>query len=383
MKHGGTMKKEETVAQRDTRVRNMRHDRENRIAKRMSGIIIGTIMAIVVVIGLVVYNNITYNLEPYNKDDKTEVKFVVNQGATIKSVANKLEEMKLIRSATLFNYYVKMKDVGLLQAGNYKFSPSMTYDDIIAELKSGGVDTPEVLSTILVREGELLETIATTVGNRTPFAKEEFMDVVKNQNFINEMVRKYPRLLTSMSQSSNLKYALEGYLFPATYDYNKNDTLKMIVEKMIRKMDEVMAPYYEQIEASGKTVHQVLTIASLAEREGVTTEDRRKIVSVFDNRVVKNMPLQSDITVLYALGVHKELVTYADLEVDSPYNLYKHVGYGPGPFNSPSEDAIKATLNPEKTDYLFFVADIKTGKVYYSKTLDEHNVLVKKYVNGN
>ena len=106
------------------------------------------------------------------------------------------------------------------------------------------------------------------------------------------------------------------------------------------------------------------------------------IAQVFFNRLAIEMPLQSDISILYALGVHKELVTYEDLEVDSPYNLYKNTGFGPGPFNNPGTSAIEAVLNPLDNSYYYFVADLKTGKVYFSETLEEHNVLVEQYVNN-
>ena len=128
------------------------------------------------------------------------------------------------------------------------------------------------------------------------------------------------------------------------------------------------------------TVQQVITLASLIEREGNSYEDRTKIASVFFNRIEADMPLQSDISVLYALNKHKEIVTYKDLETDSPYNLYQNKGYGPGPFNNPSEDAIKSTLNPADTNYIYFLADTKTGKVYFSRTYAEHQELVDEYI---
>ncbi len=123
------------------------------------------------------------------------------------------------------------------------------------------------------------------------------------------------------------------------------------------------------------TIQQVLTLSSLVEREGVSTKDRRKIAGVFLNRIAANMPLQSDISVLYAINKHKKNLSMKDLQSNSPYNLYKNAGYGPGPFNNPSLDSIKAVLNPSERSegYLYFVANTKTGKIYYSKTLDEHN----------
>ena len=195
------------------------------------------------------------------------------------------------------------------------------------------------------------------------------------------MQAKYPKLLESAANATDVRYRLEGYLFPATYDYLNKMTLKDLVTQMIAKTDAVMQNYYDTIAAKNMTVQQVLTLASLVEKEGVSDTDRKNIAQVFYNRLAQNMPLQSDISVLYALNETKETVTIKDTQTDSPYNLYLNTGYGPGPFNNPGEKAIQAVLNPIQNDYLYFVADVKTGQVYFAKTLEEHNALVEKYVN--
>ena len=138
------------------------------------------------------------------------------------------------------------------------------------------------------------------------------------------------------------------------------------------KTDQVLQPYYSSIKKKHLTVQEVLTLASLVEREGVKSKDRRMIAGVFFNRIKANMPLQSDISVMYALNKHKHSLTLKDIKVKSPYNLYVHKGYGPGPFNNPSLDSISAVLNPIKSNYLYFVANLKTGKVYYNENYDEH-----------
>ncbi len=154
---------------------------------------------------------------------------------------------------------------------------------------------------------------------------------------------------------------------------------------MVAKTNEMLSPYYSKISERHYTVQQVLTLASLVEREGVTPKDRYKIAGVFENRLEKNMKIQSDISVLYALGKHKQNVTYKDLEVDSPYNLYQNEGMGPGPFNNPSIASVKAVLDPVDKDkgYLYFIANMKTGKIYFSKTYEEHQALTKKLEKDN
>ncbi|WP_414604942.1 endolytic transglycosylase MltG [Streptococcus equi] len=182
-------------------------------------------------------------------------------------------------------------------------------------------------------------------------------------------------------------YQLEGYLFPATYNYYKETTLKDLAEEMIAAANANLAPYYEAIAASGKTVNEVLTLASLVEKEGSTDDDRRQIASVFYNRLNNGMALQSNIAILYAMGKLGEKTTLAedaaiDTTINSPYNVYTNTGLMPGPVDSPGLAAIEATINPAATDYVYFVADVRTGEVYYAKTFEEHSANVEKYVNS-
>ena len=156
---------------------------------------------------------------------------------------------------------------------------------------------------------------------------------------------------------------------------------------MIAAMDANLQPYYGQLSSMGLTVNQLLTLASLVEKEGATDEDRRNIASVFYNRLNIDMPLQSNIAILYAMGKLGQETTLAedaaiDTNIDSPYNIYLRTGLMPGPVDSPSLSAIQATLNPNETEYYYFVADVTTGTVYYSATIEEHNQNVENYVNS-
>src|SRR5699024_9215314 len=144
-----------------------------------------------------------------------------------------------------------------------------------------------------------------------------------------KMQKKYPALLDSSMKQKNVRYHLEGYLFPAKYDLYKSTTLKQLVEQMLDKSYSVYKPYFKAIKDSDMTVHPALTLASLAEREGATPTDRAKIAGVFFNRLDIDMPIQSDISVMYALNTHKKSLSNKDTSVDSPYNLYIHSGFGP------------------------------------------------------
>ena len=326
------------------------------------------------------YYYISNALKPVDTKQTQTVEVEIPAGSSVKQISKILEDNKLIRNSKIFNFYIKFKNVAGFKAGFYQLSPSMDIDQILGELADGGKDKSANVAKVVVREGETLTGIAEEVEKSTKYSKEDFMNKVQEQGFIDQLVQKIPRLFKDAQKAQNVRYFLEGYLYPATYDADENKTLQMIIEEMVAKTDSVLSKYYAKISQGDYNVHEILTMASLLEKEGYKLEDRQKIASVFYNRIKKNMMLQTDISVLYALGEHKEVVTLKDLEVNSPYNLYKNSGLGPGPFNSPSEEAILAAIDPAQTDYEYFVADIQTKEVYFAKTYEEHLALKAKYV---
>ena len=326
------------------------------------------------------YYYISNALKPVDTKQTQTVEVEIPAGSSVKQISKILEDNKLIRNSKIFNFYIKFKNVAGFKAGFYQLSPSMDIDQILGELADGGKDKSANVAKVVVREGETLTGIAEEVEKSTKYSKEDFMNKVQEQGFIDQLVQKFPRLFKDAQKAQNVRYFLEGYLFPATYEADENKTLQMIIEEMVAKTDSVLSKYYAKISQGDYNVHEILTMASLLEKEGYKLEDRQKIASVFYNRIKKNMMLQTDISVLYALGEHKEVVTLKDLEVNSPYNLYKNRGLGPGPFNSPSEEAILAAIDPAQTDYEYFVADIQTKEVYFAKTYEEHLALKAKYV---
>lgn len=358
--------------------------KEDRIVSRIVLIVASVLILVIAIFGFTFYKYVDAGLQPLDKKDSKLVQVHIPEDSSNKKIANILEESKVIKSGLVFNYYAKFKNLTDFQAGYYQMSPDMTLDDIGALLREGGTAEPTQLADgkVTIPEGFDIEKIGDAIEKNTDFKKEQFIELMKDQAFFDSMKEKYPELLASAAEAKDVRYRLEGYLFPATYDYYKQSKLEEFVDQMIAKSSNVVEPFIPMVHAKGMTVQQVLTLASLVEKEGVKEEDRKKIAQVFFNRVAANMPLQSDISILYALGEHKELVTYKDLEVDSPYNLYKNTGYGPGPFNSPSEQAINAVLNPAPNNYLYFVADISTGNVYFAETYEEHQAFVDKYVNN-
>lgn len=353
----------------------MRND-EKKIANKIIFYVLGVLAVLAIVVGMFGYHYVHSALQPLNKHDNTEIVVNVPIGSSNKEIAATLQKEKVIKSATVFSYFVKTHNYSDFQAGYYTFKPSMSLDHIVQMLQRGGSSEPQGNSVpkVLVREGVTLEQVGDSVAKNTKYTKNEFLKLMKDKKYMQELGNKYPKLLKSSLDSKDVRYNLEGYLFPATYAISKDMSLKQIVESMLSKTDQELTPYYNTIKEKGLTVQQVLTLASLVEREGVTNKDRRKIAGVFFNRLDVDMPIQSDISVMYALNTHKKSLTNKDTSVKSPYNLYKNPGYGPGPFNNPSINAIQATLNPSERDknYLYFVADLKTGKVYYSHTYDQH-----------
>lgn len=356
---------------------------EKRWTKRILTYIFLTLGLIMLIGGVSGYFWVKHTLSPVDSAHTQTIDVTIPIGSTRRDVATILKEANIIHHERIFDYYLKSKNVAL-QAGHYELSPSMSAEEIVAKLESGGIPIAvDVDTKITVIEGMTMEQIAKAVAEKTSISQDEFMKVVTSDTFFQQLKKKFPSLLMELDTLEGLKYKLEGYLYPATYDYVSGETAEDLITQMVGKTNLE----YQKLKESGAlgntwmNFHQVLTLASIVEKEGITDEDRKLIAGVFLNRLEVGMPLQSDITILYALGVHKELVTFDDLEVESPYNLYKHTGMGPGPFNSPSFNAVSAVLEPTYSSYYYFVADLETQKIYYATNLEEHEAYVAKYVN--
>ncbi len=373
---------------------------QDKTAKRIVSVIMSIVVVAVLVTGITGFLWVKSSLEPVNAKATDTVQVEIPEGSSTLDIGKILVENKLIKNATVFNYYSKIKSYNNFQSGYYNLYQNMSVDDIAKALQESGTPTPqkEPLGKILIVEGYTLAQIAQAVTNNTktedqndttPFTSEQFMATVTNQDFINRMVAAYPQLFASLpTVDSGVVNQLEGYLFPAVYEYTEETTIEGLVEQMIAAMDARLQPYYETIAAKNLTVNEVLTLASLVEKEGSTDEDRRNIASVFFNRINAGMPLQSNIAILYAQGKLGQETTLAedagiDTNIDSPYNIYWRTGLMPGPVDSPSVSAIDAVVNASTTDYLYFVADVTTGTVYFAKTIEEHDQNVAKYVNAH
>ena len=321
--------------------------KEDRVVRKIVYILTIGILIVAGILAISGYNYVSAGLKPLDKNDKKLVQVEVPSGSSNRQIGDILEEGEVIRDGMVFNFYTKFKNLTNFQAGYYQFSPNMTLDQISKELQQGGSAEPlDDASKLTVPEGYDVDKIASLVAKKTDFKKEDFIKVMKDDKFFEQLKAQYPDLLTDAGNAKDVRYRLEGYLFPATYNVHKNRSLEDLVTQMVDTTNQILTPYYSQIKEKGLNVQEVMTLASLVEKEGVTQSDRKKIAQVFFNRIEAQMPLQSDISILYALGEHKEVVTIKDTEVDSPYNLYTNTGYGPGPFDNPSQEAILAVLDP-------------------------------------
>lgn len=339
----------------------------------------GIFIALLVIVGLMGARYVKSSFGAVNSSAKETINVEIPIGSTTKDIAALLADKHVIKSAMVFDYYVKSRNYTDFQAGTYGLKQSMDLRQIIAALRTDDGSVAKPVAHVLVREGVTIETIANEMDKLTAkdanLSKKTFMKLMKDKTFFKRMQAKYPKLLKSAAKAKNVRYRLEGYLFPATYDVAKGMTMATLVDNMLAKTDQVMTPLYSKIADTDMTVHEVLTLASLVEREGVTEESRRKIAGVFLNRIDIKMPIQSDLTVMYAMNTHKKHLSNKDVQYKSPYNLYVHPGFGPGPFNQPSLQSIQSVLNPSdrSAGYLYFVANMKTGDILYAQTLDGQN----------
>lgn len=374
--------------------------------KKKKKVTAGKIITVIVVLLILVvggtgwygYNFVKSGIQPLDSKNTTVKSISIPAGSSSKQIGEILQRQSIIKNGMIFQYYTKFKNYSEFKSGYYNLSPNMSLSTIASKLEEGGTEKPvaPTLGKILIPEGYTLTQIAKAVtvnsnsqekNAKTPFSEADFMKTVQDPTFIAKMVKAYPKLFASLpTKDSGIKYQLEGYLFPATYDYTKSSSVESVIENMIEAMNAQLTPYYDTMTQKNLTVNDVLSLAALVEKEANNDDDRRNVAATFYNRMNQGMTLGSNLSILYAEGKLGEKTSLAedaniDTNLDSPYNLYANTGFGPGPVDSPSLSSIKAVLNPAQNDYLYFVADVTTGKVYFAKTLEEQNANVQKYVN--
>ena len=379
------MKKE-----KDYTYRSMRDEREyglywySGLWHILRPILVGLTVAVLVIgIGMTVWNKVYGSfLAPVDEADANEYAFAISSGESLNRVATNLENAGLIRSKSIFKYYCDFAGMSQkIQVGSYKLKKDMTMAEI-ADLLTTGDGNPIVRNITLI-PGETIEDFANRMVKNGVLEKTDtFLAACRDGKAYKEYYYIDDVLKTGKPEAR--KYVLEGYLSPNTYEFYITATEDEIIRKLLSQTEAVFTvENQERADELGLTMDQVLTLASLIEKEA-KENDFAKVSAVFHNRLKEGMKLESDVTIHYITGVRKMSLSDKDLQINNPYNTYQVKGLPLGPICSPSSAAIRAALYPDESmineKYLYFCAkEPESGELYFSKTLDQHKRAVEIY----
>jgi UPF0755 protein len=324
------------------------------------------ILLIGIVLGILWYLVHSYGGTPMEGEGKT-VAVLIPKGAGPQTICKLLEEHQVISNQKSFYRYVRYyhRAAGKLKAGELAFKDNMTPDEVLDVLMHG---TP-IVHPITIPEGLRIDEMAQMYADKGLADKQEF-----------EKKAWDPKFAESLGLPGN---SLEGFLYPETYNFRKQTPVEKILKTMVEGYRGIFtAEFSKRAEQMGMSELEVITLASIVEKETGAAHERPLIAGVFHNRLRKNWRLDTDPTVIYAVllarGSFSGNLTREDLRIDSPYNTYKHKGLPPGPICSPGKEAIRAVLWPEKTRYMFFVSK-NDGTHHFCPTLSCHNRAVERY----
>lgn len=334
-------------------------------------LMIGLISLAVIILSIISFITIS-SLAPQPGSDESMV-FEIESGTSTTTIVSELKEAGLIRSESMMLLRLRLGNHSI-QAGNYNLSFGYSLGTVINKLSNGDV-IDESLS-FLITEGRNVRQIATVIADVTNHSYDEIIAAINDEEFIKAKIEEY-FWLTDEILNEALFYPLEGYLFPATYTISsKDEPIHSIIDRMLVRMNREINANLEAIEASDKTVHQILTFASVVELEALHDDTKDKVASVFANRLDRGMDLGSCVTTYYAARINMgdRDLRRSEINMESPFNTRgpNMAGRLPiGPIASPGAASIRAALNPPNTDYLFFVSD-KNRQLYFTRTYSEH-----------
>lgn len=342
-------------------------------------IILGVLLTII--IASVVYGVISF--QPVSKQSD-EVTFIVKPGTNKIEIISDLKKAGLIKSKYAALAYVFFSTNTNLQAGTYIIDRANSTTEIIAQIANG--NTMEVPATIRITfvEGKRFVDYAKLISNNFDITYDSIIALGENKVYLNTLINKYWFLDESIL-NEKIYYPLEGYLAPNTYEFYQNATIETIIEKLLDQTSINLEPLRSQIEGSDYSVHEILTMASIIEKEALTKADREKVSQVIYTRLNGHMTLGMDVTTYY--GVFKEMtegLTANDLAQYNAYNTRNKNFYGlpASAICNPSLESIIACLNPSDTNYSYFYADINTGKVYFADNYEEFKQIENRFENG-
>lgn len=343
--------------------------------------LIKIIVIIVLFFAVVVAGGLTWYFTSLNGTGNEEkIEFIVDKNATFSTLGHSLKEKGLIKSEFSYKIYIKLSKPSNLKAGTYELNGNMSVKEIVETLEKGNSYNPNII-TVTFKEGTNMRGIATIISENTSNSYDSVLNLIKDENYLNELINNY-WFITENVKNKNLYYSLEGYLFPDTYQIDKTWDVKTIFKTMLDKMDKELNNYKEQIQNSKYSIHQILTLASVIEKEG-KTKDFKDISSVFHNRLNISMRLESCATTYYGMGLDFNEVGIATNEMTSnnnPYNTYRISGLPIGPIASPGSSAIEAAIIPNNSNNYYFLSD-NQGVSYFFSTYTAHQQKQRELIN--
>lgn len=310
------------------------------------------------------------------KASETPITLEIKSGSGTSAIADQLQREGLIRSSLAFKAYLKWKNQGSnFMAGTYAMNPGVTFDEIISKLSSGDV-VPEEMVKFTIPEGYTILQMADKLSEEGIVNREEFITLANEPSaFDLDLIKGAP-------VDEELRYVLEGYLFPETYEVKKDSSTHDVMQRMMEELEtrlQTIPDLEAKLKERDLSLHELLTVASLVEREVVVDKERALVAGVIYNRINRDMKLEIDATVQYLLDKPKARLLFADLKVQSPYNTYLNKGLPPGPIASPSLASIKAALEPQASDYLFYVTKKDGSSEHlFARTYKEHQQNIAK-----
>ena len=359
----------------------------------MIGLVCLTLVTIIVL--FIAYKR---NLKAVDSSDTTIIEVDIPKNSTANDIGKILKEKDLIRSSTFFNIYVKLFKPGEFKAGRHNFSRSMEFKEIIDELLVTPTYNPDEIE-LKFKEGITMRKIAEVISASTNNSYESVIEKSNDIEYIDKLIEKY-WFVTDAIKNNDIKYKLEGYLFPNTYRFrNKDVTVEEIFNKMLDEMGKVLEPYKEDISKSSLSIHELITLASVIEKESVDCKNncndqgadyyRYSVSRVFYNRLKSNMSLGSDVTTYYALEIDNALKYVEEVcggkncinyGVQSPYNT--RLGDGSmngklpvGPISTISKGSLVASIYPSDVNYVYFVSNINKKEMFF---YENYNDFLKK-----
>lgn len=345
----------------------------NKQMKKTPIILVGIILILAIICGGIVFNN---GLAAVSKDDETEIVVAVEEGSGAYDIMYALDDAGLIKNQFCAKLYMKFFAPDTLQANTYVLNKTLGLKEMVNIISTGDFHYIQK-NRFTIIEGATAFAAAESISESFDLTEEEILDKWNDKAYLKTLINDY-WFLTDEILSSDLLCPLEGYLYPETYFIVEQEpTVEGITKAILDITDEQLTPLKDKIASMDMTVHEFLSFASVVENESLFEKDRPKIAGVFINRLEDDMPLQSDITVLYALGEKRVDVSLTDLEVKSKYNTYMYPGLPVGPVSNPSKSTMEDCTNYEDHDYFYFFAT-EDGEVLYTKTLAEHEQVVEE-----